>query len=166
MFFSSNETAIAGQIVTVAIALLITAPRVGATQRVTTIDLTYTFVADRLRPEPRADVETARHVLVTLSEGGHVDESLQGKSGEFSESDSRSARLGQTVEGAQFHVLGPDRLRRTVKYPQGLEIDTISVIGQTCEVGILFKLSPGYREFAMHRLKDGTLAFWSQPRVT
>ena len=132
----------------------------------TRIEISYTFVADRLDPEPSTGVETQRNITLTLSGGGHVDESLQGASGKYRDSRSGSMQLGQTGGGPAFRVLNPHKLQRIVPYAQGLEVDTVSVGDRACQVEVSFLLQQGAKTFAMHRIKDGSLAHWTKPRVT
>src|SRR5437879_10043013 len=88
------------------------------------IKISYSFMYDRLRPEPQQNVPITNSIDIDLSQSGSVKEDNTRASGRFSDNMKIGVRLG-----GEWEVVGSDQLRRTFNHPQSQIVLTVSVTG-------------------------------------
>jgi hypothetical protein len=133
-----------------------------------TIRVSYSYVVDRIRPEPQSGIRQNRNLVVVLPGAKNIEEHWSEQSpGRQYQNTSRRVLGGSDSEtGGRWHVLGPKRLVRQIDYPQNSTVITVSVTGErSCQVTIGHVLKPGYREFTFPRVGSRQIAYFNQPRA-
>jgi hypothetical protein len=134
------------------------APAVAATK----IKISYSFVYDRIRPDPQKNVRVTNTLDVALSETGAVKENVTRTAGTFSDGFKTGTKLGD----GQWEVVSEKQLRRTFDQPQSTLVLTISVVDdKKCTLDMKWTLKPEFNEFKFRRITDGTTAFFTEPKV-
>lgn len=126
-----------------------------------TIKVSYTFVYDRIRPEPQANLRITNSFDVALSESGKVSEEVTRSAGPFADSFRNKAKLGD----GQWDVVSESQLRRTFDHPQSTLVLDVTVTGKACTIEPKFTLKPGFNEYKFRRITDGTMAFFTEPKI-
>lgn len=142
-----------------AVALL-TAAVVSAASAATTIKINYTLVYDRIRPEPQRNVRATANFQINLSESGAVSEGLTRTAGRLSDNFKRGMKLGNG-----WQVAGENQLRRVINQPQSTLVLTVTTSGSSCSLDVNFKLKPGFTEYKLRRITDGSMAFFTEPQI-
>jgi hypothetical protein len=128
----------------------------------TKIKISYSFVYDRIRPEPQKNVRVTSTLDVALSESGAVKEDVIRTAGRFSDGFKTGTKLG----GGQWEVVSEKQLRRAFDQPQSTLVLTISVDDdKKCTLDMKWTLKPEFSEFKFRRITDGTTAFFTEPKV-
>jgi hypothetical protein len=125
------------------------------------IKISYTMMYDRIRPEPQKNVRVTASFNVELAEGGAVKEEINRSAGPFADNFKNKAKLGD----GQWDVISEKELRRTIEQPQSTLVLTIAVDGKSCTVEPKFSLKPGFKEYKFRRITDGTMAFFTEPKI-
>jgi hypothetical protein len=126
------------------------------------IKISYTAVYDRIRPEPQKNVRMTANMDVALEEGGKVNEGVTRTAGSVSDRFKTGAKLG----GGQWEVISEKQLRRTFDQPQSTLVLTITTIDdKSCKLDLSWTLKPGFNEYKFRRITDGTMAFFTEPKV-
>lgn len=75
--------------------LLVPLPTTAAAQaeRATTIDLVWTEIFDRIKPDPRVGIQTRKTMTITLHGKNEITQTLESRSGRFNRSSSSTAQL-------------------------------------------------------------------------
>jgi hypothetical protein len=141
-----------------ACAMLLTAPPAFAAK----ISVSYSLVYDRIRPEPQKGVTVTSNYEVTLGEDGKVSEDQTRASGRMSDNFQRKGSLGDS----RWQVAGENQLKRTAEGEQHTLLMTITTTGTTCKLEVEYKLKEGFKEYKFRRIKDGTMAYFTQPTIT
>ena len=124
------------------------------------INISYTIVHDRLRPDPQRGVSVTNRFQVELEQSGSVNEDRSRASGRFSDSANRRTKLGDG-----WQVRGDNQIQRTITHPQSTAVLTITTTGKSCRLDVQYSLKPGFSEYQYRRVKDQTKAFFSEPKV-
>jgi hypothetical protein len=125
------------------------------------IKISYTMVYDRIRPEPKKNVRVTNSFDVVLAEGGAVKEEINRAAGPFADNFKNKAKLGD----GKWDVVSENQLRRTIEQPQSTLVLTITVNGKSCALEPKFTLKPGFNEYKFRRITDGTMAFFTEPKI-
>lgn len=124
------------------------------------INISYSIVYDRIRPEPQSNVSITARSDIELAKSGAVKEDVTRSAGRFSD----SFRVG-TKLGGEWEVMGPDQLRRTFDQPQSQLVLTVTVNDKACKLDVQFSLKSGFQEYKLKRITDGSWAFFTEPKV-
>lgn len=134
------------------------APAVAAAK----IKIAYSFVYDRIRPEPKKGVRVNASFDVALSETGDVKEDVTRAAGKVSDGFKTGTKLG----GGQWEVVSEKQLQRTFSQPQSTFVLTITMIDEkSCKLETKWTLKPGFKEYKLRRITDGTMAFFTEPKI-
>lgn len=125
------------------------------------IKLSYTLVYDRLRPEPQRNVRVTNSFNVALAQSGAVQEQVSRSAGRYSDGFKVGAKLGD----GQWDVVGKNELRRTFDQPQSTLVLTVTTRDKACSVDVKFALKSGFTEYKFRRITDGTMAFFTEPKI-
>jgi hypothetical protein len=123
------------------------------------INVSFTMVHDRLRPDPLKAISATVRYEVNLGQSGAIKEDRARNAGTFSDAEQKKARLGD----GQWQVAGENQLRRTINAAQSTTVMTITTSGNSCKLDVKFMLKAGFNEFKYKRIDDGTMAFYGQP---
>lgn len=125
-----------------------------------TIKASYSMSMNRLRPNPTAVSPTA-NFDVTVNEGGGVSEQIRRNQGNVNDRFNNNMKLG-----SGWRVAGPNQLVRTIDQPQSTLVVTITTSGSSCTVKPTWTLKPGFSEYKLKQIQDGSWGFFTQPQVT
>lgn len=125
-----------------------------------TIKASYSMSMQRLRPSPAAVSPTA-NFDVTVNEGGGVSEQIRRNQGNVNDRFNNNMKLG-----SGWRVAGPNQLVRTIDQPQSTLVVTITTSGNSCTVKPTWTLKPGFSEYKLKQIQDGSWGFFTQPQVT
>jgi hypothetical protein len=126
------------------------------------INISYSFVYDRIKPEPQKNVRVTAKFDVALSEGGDVKESVTRAAGNVSDNFKRGAKLG----GGSWTVISEKELQRTFDQAQSTLVITITLIDdKSCKMDVKWTLKPGFSEYKFRRITDGTMALFTEPKL-
>jgi hypothetical protein len=115
------------------------APAIGEPSGVTKITLTWTDSMDRIEPQPQKNILLQRNGTLVLNNGKTIDQRTQTSYG----GSVRWDNTFQTSLGKDWRVVGPNVLRRTDKFPNNVQIQQVTVNGNTCTLTITHKLASG-----------------------
>jgi hypothetical protein len=139
----------------------VASPALGQTQgSETVIHVVYHSYFDVLRPIVWAGA-VDQEMTVVLSGKNGVKEEFSATAGAISKTWSYNAALG----GTHWQVLGPNRLQRTISWPQNTRIDTIEVQGDHCRASWVAQLKPGFSEYQGLGIKSKQLAYFRDERM-
>ena len=133
----------------------------GVSAEAATIKVSYTYVNDRIRPNPQQNLRITNSFDVNLAESGKITEDITRSAGPFADSLKFKAKLGD----GQRDVISENQLRRTFDQLQSTLVLTITVNGKSCTLEPKFTLKPGFTEYQFRRITDGTLAFFTEPKI-
>jgi hypothetical protein len=125
-----------------------------------TINITYTAVYDRIRPQPQKNVRLNAKFEINLSESGAVSERVERSAGQAADNFKRGMKLGDG-----WQVVDENSLRRVINQPQSQLIIDVKVSGKTCSVDVNWNLKPGFKEYKFRRITDGSMAFFTEPKI-
>jgi hypothetical protein len=106
---------------------------------VTKITLTWTESFDRIEPQPQKNILLQRNGTLVLNNSKTIDQRTQTSYGGAVRWDDTF----QTSLGKDWRVVGPNVLRRTMKFPNDVQIHQVTVNGNTCTLTITIKLADG-----------------------
>lgn len=124
------------------------------------INLSYTTVLDRIRPEPQKGIRLNAKFEINLAAGGAVSETIERKAGRSGDNFKRGMKLGDG-----WQVVSENTLRRVINQPQSQVVITVTTNGPSCSVDVKWTLKPGFDEYKFRRTTDGTMAFFTQPQL-
>ena len=137
---------------------IINAPAAAAAK----IKISYSWVYDRIKPEPQKNVRVTTSLDVALEESGKVNEGVTRTAGSYSDGFKTGAKLGN----GQWDVVSEKQLQRTFDQPQSTVVLTITMVDdKTCKLDMKWALKPGFNEYKFRRITDGTMAFFTEPQV-
>lgn len=125
-----------------------------------TINISYTAVYDRIRPQPQKNVRLNARFEINLSESGAVSETIERSAGQAADGFKREMKLGDG-----WQVVDEKTLRRVINQPQSQLVITVTTSGSSCDVDVKWSLTPGYNEYKFRRVTDGSMAFFTQPKI-
>jgi len=132
----------------------------------TVIDAAYTETHQRLGCNC-APVTWTRRVHITLSGRNSVHEQwTQTSSRNQSRSVEHDRELGKSAGRATWRVAGPNRLERTLNYPQHLTIMVITTRGDRCDLKVEYRLKPGFSDILGKSALTHEWTHFSLPQVT
>jgi hypothetical protein len=115
------------------------APAISEPSGVTKITLTWTDSFDRIEPQPQKNILLQRNSTLVPNNGKTIDQRTQTSYGGAVRWDDTF----QTSLGKDWRVVGPNVLRRTIKFPNDVQIQQVTVNGNTCTLTITIKLANG-----------------------
>jgi hypothetical protein len=141
-----------------ACAVVGTSPALAAAK----IKIAYTIVYDRIKPDPQKNVRVTANFDVALAESGDVKENVTRAAGKVSDGFKTGTKLGN----GQWDVISEKQLQRTSDQPQSTMVMTITTIDdKSCKLDVKWALKPGFNEYKLRRITDGTMAFFTEPKV-
>jgi hypothetical protein len=123
------------------------------------INISFTMVHDRLRPDPLKSIPVTIRYEVNLGQSGEIKEDRTRTAGSLKDVEKQKAKLGD----GQWEVAGENQLRRTINAPQSTIVLTITTSGDSCKLDVQFPLKPGFKEYVYKRIDNGTMAFYGEP---
>jgi hypothetical protein len=115
-----------------------------------------------VRPEPQKNVRVTANFDVSLSQTGEVKESVTRAAGNVSDGFKTGTKLGN----GQWDVISEKQLQRTFDQPQSTMVMTITTIDdKSCKLDLKWTLKSGFSEYKFRRITDGTMAFFTEPKV-
>lgn len=149
--------------VVIAFALMVVAPPALAQS---TINIQYTEIADRVRPDARL-VYITRTLEVTLGEDNKLREKFRSSGGAVVDStigpNEATACCG--AGNARWHVGGPNELLREANYAQHIQRLAVKLVGKSCTVTISYALKPGFHEYQLTNQRSGQLSYMKSLRA-
>lgn len=135
----------------------------------TTIDLTYEFVMDMVRPEVHPHIKVHHNFQVVLSEGNQVsethDRSANGLADKFAHQGALGGGDAQAYEPV-WHVVSANELVRTQNEAQSTRTITVTLTSPTtCSVDVKVELKPGFSEYAFPRIGQHALGYFTGYRI-
>ena len=101
-----------------------------------------------------------------LSGKGAIHEEWSGRNNRNREkSDSQQYVLGEQAGGVAWHVLGPNKLQKTVNFRQHTMTLTIATSGAECHLDVTFRLKPGFNDILLPRGGKGKFTNFSLPKT-
>ncbi|WP_342362110.1 hypothetical protein [Terrarubrum flagellatum] len=151
-------------------AAMVAAPPVMAeAQDETIIEGSYDYTAARVRPEPNPAVRTHQSFRVVLSGKNQIDETWEranARGGKTVRAQRVRALGGSEDEGrSRWQVAGPNKLTRTVEYPQSRTVMTVAITDKSCQLSIAYQLKPGFSEFKQRQRVNRAWAYYVNPRA-
>ena len=120
--------------------LLASLPTIAAAQSdgATTIDLVWTEVFDRTKPNPRVGIQTRKTMTITLQGEKEITQTMESRAGRFNRSSSSTTQLG-----GGWRVASENVLVRTEEYPHHARVMTVTVDGRLCSLTVVHQLKAG-----------------------
>ena len=101
-----------------------------------------------------------------LSGKGAIHEEWSGRNNRNREkSDSQQYILGEQAGGVAWHVLGSNKLQKTVNFRQHTMTLTIATSGAQCHLDVTFRLKPGFADILLPRGGKGKFTNFSLPKT-
>ena len=126
------------------------------------IKISYSMAYDRIRPEPQRNVRVTANFDVAIEDGGKVNEGVTRTAGRFSDGFKTGTKLGN----GQWDVISEKQLQRTFDQPQSTLVMTITTVDdKSCKLDVKWTLKPGFNEYKFRRITDGTMAFFTEPKI-
>jgi hypothetical protein len=152
--------------------LLLTCHDASAQNGETIIRLGLDTASDMVRPEQMPNLTGHDDITLTLHPGGSISEQHSwgghqlGKPSTQRSADS-SGRLGGSITPmSSWHVRSSNVLERLQNFPQNTRIWRVTIAGSSCRLNVLDTLKPGYRAYSFVRSRDGTIAYFTNYKVT
>ena len=98
----------------------------------------------------------------SLSDGGRVQDSYEGRAGRLSEAGGSQEKLG----GPRWQVAGPHQLRRVINWPNSSTIITVTVQGTSCDARVEAHLKPGKTFFLFRSISSGGMRAYRNVRYS
>ena len=124
------------------------------------INVSYTIVHDRIRPDPLKDISSTIRYEVNLGQSGDIKEVRRRTAGAFADAENRNAKLGD----GQWQVTGDNQLQRTIDAGQSTIVMNVTTTGNSCKLDVKFVLKSRFSEYRYKRIDNGTMAFYGEPR--
>ena len=102
-----------------------------------------------------------QEITVVLSGKNAVREEFSASAGGVSDTWKYNVTLGD----ARWQVVGPNRLQRTISWPQSTRVDTIETQGAQCRASWAAQLKPGFAEYQAWGIKSKQLAYFHEERM-
>lgn len=111
-------------------------------------------------------VEWTWEFALDLSGKGAIHEEWSGRNNRNREkSDSQQYVLGEQAGGVAWHVLGSNKLQKTVNFRQHTMTLTIATSGAQCHLDVTFRLKPGFNDILLPRRGKGRFTSFSLPKT-
>jgi hypothetical protein len=151
--------------------LLFTSPHVALAQnRDTVIQLSLDTAMDMVQPEQMSNLAGHDDITLALHSDGSITEQQtsaahqRGKGSTQRNIDS-SGRLGGSM-ASSWHVKSSNVLERFRNFQQNTRTWRVTVAGSSCRLDVIDKLKPGFGTYSFPRTRDGTIAYFTNYRVT
>ena len=103
---------------------------------------------------------------LTLSGKGAVHEEWSGhNTRNLQKSNTQEYTLGEQAGAVAWHVLGANKLQKTVNFKQHTMTLMIATSGATCHLDVTFRLKPGFSDIILPRADTGELTNFSLPKT-
>jgi hypothetical protein len=102
---------------------------------------------------------------LTLSGKNSIHEQWSGHNqNNLQKSSSHDYSLGESAGSVEWHVLGANKLQKTVNYRQHTVTFTIETSGKECHLNVAFRLKPGFKDTYTPRADNGEWTHFSLPQ--
>jgi hypothetical protein len=103
---------------------------------------------------------------LTLSGKGAIHEEWSGhNTRNLQKSNAQDYTLGSSAGSVTWHVLGSNKLQKTINFRQHTQTLTIATIGKECRLDVTFRLKPGFSDMLTPRADTGEWAHFSLPKT-
>jgi hypothetical protein len=128
--------------------------------------------SDMIQPEQMPNIAGQDDITLTLHSGGSITEQhtwggRQLGKGSTQRNVNSLGKLGGSITSiASWHVKSSNILERLQNFPQNTRIWRVTISGSSCQLDVIDKLKPGFRTYSFVRSRDGTIAYFTNYKVT
>jgi len=124
------------------------------------------FVEEHYLMEGEAPrIEWTWEFTLSLSGKGAIHEEWSGQNSHLQKSSTHDYTLGSAAGSVTWHVLGSNKLQKTVNFRQHTQTLTIVTNGKECHLDVAFRLKPGYSDMFAPRADTGEWTHFSLPKT-
>ena len=130
------------------------------------IDLTYDSEMDMVRPENHPGISVHHNLHVTFVNGKGVTENRDNNAGRYQDKNSMFQAPGEEAGYATWRVLSEEKLMRIQREPQSTRTMIVTLTSaSTCTLEVKDELKRGFSEYALPRISNHSLGYFSSYRV-